>query len=560
MPAPGPALLNRKGNTMSIKFKILAFPLFLALALALTAQPAQAAACSLAPIVEVLPPEPDWVMLRFDDRCTGEAWSRVLARNLNGTWSVILNNQGEHTGWRYAVHNDGLQPGNEYCYKAQNSKDGIVKTSATVCITTPQPKVKLGVGTFSLGCGTRPRDPEDAISAREHAYISWALAWELGIDESHVQPGGPGPQIRITVDSPLMANGAKSSVNYTVAGICYSTGIYDWRLWLWNMDKFFLPSGTNPADVSLTLAATAPSRTTWTDNGSATNTEDHFTEPNASGSGQKFFREKVAMVDNKEVALLVPHGGGIERSTSEQGQAFVSEIGTANVNVWEAQGQWGDNQTDDRWHITAVDIHEDGFPGLARLLAEPELNDTQNQDFRYAVALHGFGDTAGVGLILGGLAPADVLCHVAQGILDEAGTRAGEIGLHIANAGTNGADIQRANALGYIPNPANLEDLEGTAQDNILNRVSRAQTPGSSTVAWGGIQLEQSLALRREMDYDFADADGDDVNDFCTSNESECLHNIVARGVARAVAELVDDVAPVDPAGACCTHFGQRCQ
>lgn len=536
-----------------VKFSALTF--LFALALALTAQaPAQAASCTQTPIVEILTVEPDRIQVRFDERCTGEEVSMLWARGLSGGWSRLITNFGEATGWRSAWDED-LEPGHEYCYEADNRKDGITKTSARVCATTPLPKVKLGTikstsGSNLTSCSSIPASPIES-ELREHVFITDALAAELGIT---VPTGnGPRPQIRLTVDSPLMGNGLKSSVNYTVARTCPGTGPFDWRLWMWNAGKLFLP-GTSLSNMSVTLQTVAPSRTTWTDNNSAPVVENHFTEPNANATGQRFFREKVAMVDNKEVALLVPHGGGIERNTGVQAQAFISEIGAANVNSWENEGQWGDEQTVARWHITAPDIHESSFPGLARLLAEPEFNDVQNQDFRYAVALHGFDDESGVGVILGGLAPADVLCHVARTIQDEAGARANEIGFHIANAGTSGADIRRANGLGYTPSPPDLQYLEGTSETNIVNRLSRGQA------AWGGIQLEQSLPLRREMAYDFADANNDNVNDFCTNNESNCLHNIVARGVARAVAELVDDANPVNPTGACCTHFGERCQ
>lgn len=544
---------------MFSKVKISALTFLFGVSLALAAQaPAAALGCAEVPIVDIINVETERIYLRFNERCTGEDWSKLWARGESGGWSRLIINFGDWNGWRGAWDED-LDPGREYCYNSDSLKDGYIKTSSTVCETT-LPKTRLGLVSESVGC-TLPTTTPNEDDQREHVYITQGMATALGINSSHVTINGPSPQIRLTIDAPLMTNNAKSSVNYTVVGICTGEYPLDWRVWMWNDDKLALPTDKTLSDVSaVTVSRVAPSRTTWTDNGSAATVENHFTEPNASASGQKFFREKVTMVDNKEVALLIPHGGGIDVNTSVQAQAFVSRLGAANVNVWEAEGQWGDNQTHDRWHLNASDIHTDSFPGLARLLAKPEYNDPQNQEFRYAVALHGFKDQTGVGLILGGRAPADVLCHVAQSIRDEAGTRANEIGLHIANAGTNGQDIRLANASGYLPNLNDSQALEGTAQDNIVSRVSRAQAPGSSTVTWGSIQLEQSLPLRKEMDYGFADANGDGVNDFCTANDgADCLHNIVVHGVANAIAELVDDVNPANPAGACCTHFSQRC-
>jgi phage replication-related protein YjqB (UPF0714/DUF867 family) len=539
-----------------IKLLTLAFVLALALALA-TQAPAHAAGCPDNPLVLLHYLQPEDITVKYFEQCIGEEWTKVWARTgLTGSWTVLRTDGSGWSGWRSAWHT-GLTPGQQYCYKAETRKDGVTRTSAIACDFAPLPTVKVSriFQTQAQGCGTIPTNPgEDAV--REHAWITDALADEMGIDRSQVGSNGPSPQIRLTVDAPLMANGLKSTVNYTVARICTGASENDWRLHVWNLDKLHFPSGTTGSSLSVTLQTVAPSRTTWTKAG-VTTVENHFAEAN---SGSRYFREKVVIVDSKDVALLIPHGGAIEVNTSDQLTAFVTEIGAENVNVWESDGRWGDDQTHERWHITATALHEDGFPGLARLLAEPEFDDARNQDFRYAVVFHGFDDRDGVGLILGGLASPDVLCHVANGIQKEADTRSGEIALIIANAGDNGADIEIANDLGYLPTPDDPEDIDGTSQSNLVNRVSRAQTPGDPAVTWGGIQLEQSTCLRREETCDFADNDDDGANDFCPDNEDTCLHNVVARGVARAIAELVAEVDPVNPAGACCTYFDQRCQ
>ena len=311
---------------MFSKIKFSALPLLFAPVLALTAQPVQAAGCTQSPIVEIIASsvEPDRMQVRYDERCTGEAWSKLWARNLSGTWTRIRIDLGDLNGWRSAW-NTGLVPGNEYCYEGENFKEGVLKVSTRVCATTPLPKVKLGTIISSTSanltsCSSIPANRTES-DLREHVFITDALATELGLT---VPASGPKPQIRLTVDSPLMANTLRSSVNYTVARICPGTGPFDWRLWMWNANKLALPAIANLSDASVTLHTVAPSRTIWTENGVST-TDTHFTEPNTGGSSQRLFREKVTVVDDKAVALLIPHGGGIERNTSVQAQTFISE-------------------------------------------------------------------------------------------------------------------------------------------------------------------------------------------------------------------------------------------
>jgi phage replication-related protein YjqB (UPF0714/DUF867 family) len=523
---------------MKLKLFVLCFLLALAFS-----QASSAAGCASAPSIRFKTGgiEPDRITVEMNDNCTGETWSKVWAQNPDtGGWSRIYLDFGVVSGWRPAT-DEPLEPNKNYCYEAENSKDGIVKVSERICATTPLPKVELGLISGSASaCGAVPSNPS-VTDQREHVFITQALAVELGIDPAHVQASAPSPQVRVVIEAPLHSSGYRRTATFTVARVCTLAGPHDWNLWMWNDDRIAPGSDTfTLSTATVKVHPVAPSQTAWTENGTAEPAAVHFAEPN---TGNRFFRENVRNVTDKRVALLIPHGGAIEINTSAQIQPFVDELAAIGVNVWESQGQFTEGGSHDRWHITAPDIHPDGFPGLARLLDEPEF--ATGRSFQYAVAFHGFADKTDHGIVLGGLADRDVLCYVADAIQDEAGDRADEIGFHIANAGLNGQDIQIENARDYVPNRT---DLEGRSEDNIVNWISHAD---GSTV-WGGIQLEQSSCLRRESD---CDIDGNGTNETCTS--PSCMHEIVARGVAQALAELLDATSPANPAGACCSNFSE---
>ena len=317
---------------------------------------------------------------------------------------------------------------------------------------------------------------------------------------------------------------------------------------MWNTDRLFPAGAPVLATVELSFEPMAPSETTL-----GGGTTQHFAEPIQVTPGTKEMVENVMIEADKRIALLIPHGGSIELNTSEQIDDFVTEVENLldptdhiPVNVWEVEGRWGSGETFDRWHITSGDIHPDGFPGLDSLLSEPYFNQLTGQHFQYAVAFHGFSDNNDLGIILGGLADRNLKCHVAATIQNEAGGRSGEVGFHIANAATGGGDLLVQNSRSYVPAPSNVQHLEGQSVANIVNWVSEAQSGGNST--WGGIQLEQSTCLRRE--YNCTNG-----SNLCTNNEPDCMHNIVARGVARALEEVLED--PTVDDGACCAHYGE---
>lgn len=533
---------------MRLRLSFLPFHLVLLFAMA-APQPSAAAGCTSDPEIRFKKIEIDRIVVEFNENCTGESWSKVWAQAPNSGWARIRTDFGDLSGWREAV-DDGLKPNSQRCYEAESFKDGIIRISNRICATTPPQSLKLGLITPQLtDCGALPSP--SATDRLEHVYVSEALADLLRIDKDAVREQDPSPQVRIVIDSPLLPDGRRSTATYTVARVCTKAGPYDWNLWMWNDDKLYPTSAPSLGTLTATIHTVAPGTTRWEENGVDEPASIHFHEPN---SGSSFFRENVSSVGDKRVVLLIPHGGGIERNTSAQIQDFVDELAPIGVNVWESEGQWPGGGARDRWHITAGDIHRNGFPGLDRLLNEPQFE--PGRSFEYAVAFHGYShstDSTGairkdMGIILGGRADRDVLCHVARAIQTEAGTRSSEIGFHIANARANGQDLRIPNVRNYAPSPSNLQGLEGTSEDNIVNRLAHAD----GSAVWGGIQLEQSLCLRRQMD---CDLDGDDVNEAC--REPDCMHEVVARGVAQAIAGLVDSANPVDPAGACCTHYNE---
>src|SRR5687768_5760527 len=105
----------------------------------------------------------------MNENCTGDVWSKVWAQNPDtGGWSRIYIDFGAVNGWRAEIH-DQLEPNKNYCYEAENYKDGIVKVSQRICATTPLPKVEIGLISSSINsvCGTVPSNPS-ATDRKEH--------------------------------------------------------------------------------------------------------------------------------------------------------------------------------------------------------------------------------------------------------------------------------------------------------------------------------------------------------------------------------------------------------
>lgn len=393
-------------------------------------------------------------------------------------------------------------------------------------------------------------DPMDEIPRREHAYISTALAEDLGFaphDSSgnlEVDPDWrqPNPQIRVRLTSPATISNWKSGTTYrnrasnavfTVVGV-----IDDSRRIVWIYDgldgtdvvtdsgqyKLFAEDTVVSGDrepgidaftdgddddlldtVAANVFCSPVSRSTFT-TATTTNT-NHYTE-NDGFSGS--FRETAVRKDDNRFALIVPHGGAIEVKTSDQITPFVTTLeGTTYnipVNTWKAEGQWSDDQTSKRWHITTTNTSEQSFPALAEMLDETAYTwfDTEHP-FRRTLSFHGFSsDEADV--IIGGGTDLNAKCHVATKIKAETGI--GPVAVRIYH------DDQIIDILADDDHQVCRKGLDGDSDRNIINRLA----------ADGGIQLEQSGDVRNSTTY----RDG------------------VANGAAKAVGELLNGTAPAN--------------
>ena len=389
-------------------------------------------------------------------------------------------------------------------------------------------------------------DPTDEIPQREHAYISTALAEDLGFaphDSSgnlNVDPDWrqPNPQIRVRLTSPATISNWKSGTTYrnrasnavfTVVGV-----IDDSRRIVWVYDgldgtdvetdsgqyKLFaedtVVSGDREPGIDVyadaddddlldTVAANVfcspVSRSTLT--ATTTTNTNHYTENDANGS----FRETAVRKDDNRFALIVPHGGAIEVKTSDQIAPFVTILeGTTYsipVNLWKAEGQWSDDQTSKRWHITTTNTSEQSFPALAWMLDQTWFDATH--PFRRTLAFHGFSSDE-ADLIIGGGTDLNAKCHVAKKIKAETGL--GLVAVRIYH------DDQIIDVLASDSHQVCRKGLDGDSDRNIINRLA----------ADGGIQIEQSGDVRNDTTY----RDG------------------VANGAAKAIGELLDGTAPSD--------------
>jgi phage replication-related protein YjqB (UPF0714/DUF867 family) len=392
------------------------------------------------------------------------------------------------------------------------------------------------------------------LMRREHVQISESVADQLGIDSVGADVFGPNPQVRVFLDVPNPIDGRMSFAAYTVTGIFESpttrirvfrraAGAVNGSDGLRNSGEyklFAVGAGTstpavNPATGALTgvearVLVTPVSSSTVT--GGTSNPGTFYCEPNA---GLRLL-ERTTLTAGANVALLVPHGGNIELRTSDQIAPLRNRLTTHGINssFWEIDGAWanGSDQTFVRMHITAPALHQDSFPGLRQMLAKTDF--ANGIPFRFAVALHGFTSTQKA-IVVGGRADREAKCLLVERIQDELETARGnrnEIGFRIVD--TEG-DVTVPNSGGHVPAGGGLGGQEG---NNIVNRLS----PNAGSVpGWGGIQLEQSGAVRTDTTNPLGlmpAADG-------------FLRNVVARGVANALDELLAFAADAGPTDIC---------
>jgi phage replication-related protein YjqB (UPF0714/DUF867 family) len=421
---------------------------------------------------------------------------------------------------------------------------GAVPASAACDATTNH-----GVGNVGITLITQPFSGHTTTPSytnktvrREHAYISSGLAALLGISSGDVDADwrNPNPQIRVWLEVPTYMNNwseskkeyrlRESSAMFTVVGIRSDSRL---RVWIYRDSstnstkaegnsghyKVFAKDYRGANDEAIRYATdfgdydadgimdtaqarvfAEPAFSSTLDN-QIVGTE--ICEPDDFGG---FLRESAVNQNDNRLALLIPHGGDIETGTSDQIAPFRAVLEDPNdgiadipVNYWDLQGEWKDVQTYHRWHITATNLTDDGFPALQGMLNQTQYDPGAGKAFRYALAFHGFGDNTQYKVILGGQADRDARCLVAKRIRDEVGSS--------------------PTLVFSIPQSSSTGSLDGMSDDNIVNRLA----------ADGGIQLEQSKKLR------------DDAT----------VRDAAARGAAKAVRELLTTGVP---AGFCAAN------
>lgn len=388
---------------------------------------------------------------------------------------------------------------------------------------------------------------------REHIFLSDTLAADLGIRP--FDPDGwitftPGsevnPQVRVIVESPLI-DGRRSSAVFTVAGTFPDPGhrirVYE-RLTPGDDDngelKLFEDAAPQDVDLSQTsgngdvtgVAARViaiPVSESTVDEGGTSTWMLHYCEPGQNGSNG--FTERAVVETDKRFALLAPHSGAIETKVRDQVDPVLTELDTGwgvDANLWEGSGSWGRSQTFQRWHATSDAIMPESFPALDYLLRQAEFS--PGVPFQHVLALHGYGSSQ-KGIIVGGRADREAKCLVARRIQDELLTWRGdeeEIGFYLHDLEGN---IAIPSSGGHTPTSTSA--YSGQDTDNIVNRLS----PNPQGLpSWGGIQLEQSTAVRTD------ETDGQGGSG--SSVEDHWLRYVVARGVAQAVGELTTGSAP----------------
>lgn len=160
------------------------------------------------------------------------------------------------------------------------------------------------------------------------------------------------------------------------------------------------------------------------------------------------------------VAVIAPHGGGIERQTNVQAGIVAADT-RLQVDSWVCRGRG--SQQFRRLHITSDDLSEQSFPGFRALLERPH---------GLAVSFHGFDvataprSNKALDVIVGGQLDVDKRYDVAELI---------------------GRRLPPDPAFEVFVATARSDPHSGLSPKNAVNRLSR----------YGGLQIEQSLRLRQ---------------------------------------------------------------
>lgn len=454
-------------------------------------------------------------VVQYDDVCQGERWTKVWLLE-DGERPVLVHQDGYDTdGWR-TVEVPGLKVNTDYCVAVETPAFQLPLAVKACFKTIYVPRVDVMDPVNNPLCGNPQKPSSWQAAYKEHIYLSQKAAQELGINPALVSSQGPSPQVRLLVDKDKVGSGHHPSAVYTVAGICANPALKLNRFWVWETSKLF---GNAPPALPVRakiVSDLAPHRTNFPNPPDI----EHYTDPNAAS---KHFQETIDLVLTSDVLVMAPHGGHIETGTSDQIPVFQSALTQAggSSSYWDVSGKWGAGQTYRRWHVTSTAIHPLSFPGLGALMQA-------HGQYGTAVAFHGCSTTCNTqnyGVVIGGGTARINKCHVAQRIetLAQQAGRGGEMAYLVAtdnNQDINLLAVSPALDLAAVVGTA-LPRLRGTSPDNIVNRVSGGN----------GIQLEQTQPLRNE--------------DNCGAT---CLKDLVARGTALAVQDMVNGVVP---AGAC---------
>lgn len=189
----------------------------------------------------------------------------------------------------------------------------------------------------------------------------------------------------------------------------------------------------------------------------------HPTMKEVSAPGESEFIERLSDDGAPTfLAALAPHGGLIERFTSEQAEHLLKAL-PGRCTAWRCKGWSMGGGAMKRWHITSTDISDASFPGLASI---------SKRGFKYAVAFHGYSIPR---ILVGGGAPR-VLREEIRVAIEKALRGSGMT----AALGTEGLQFS------------------GGSPKNVVNRLT---ADGA-----GGIQIEQPLDARTRHWREIADA------------------------------------------------------
>lgn len=159
---------------------------------------------------------------------------------------------------------------------------------------------------------------------------------------------------------------------------------------------------------------------------------------------------------NDHLVACAPHGGHVEPGTDAQAERLADLLGR-DGSCWTCRGTVADGGAFDRWHRPSTRIRTDRFRLLGCVVG---------RGFRHAVSFHGYG---GEGVLVGGGADAD-----RKATLRDAIDGAVRVPVEVVDAG----------------------EYAGVHPRNVVNRLPER----------GGVQLEQSLAVRERNWRTVADA------------------------------------------------------